>query len=187
MGKPSFALSLVRYLTNYVVARLPSYTLRHLWYRRVLGVELGEGAAILMEQYFYIRGRPQPGRPGISIGKHTVINRRCCLDGRGGLRIGSNVSISPDVWLLTDGHDMDDPRFPEILAPVSIGDYAWLGTRAMVLPGVTVGEGAVVAAGAVVTSDVPPYTVVGGVPARPIGTRSRDLCYRPGDYRPLFE
>ena len=179
-------LQLIRYLTNCVVAHVPSYTLRHAWYRRALGMELGQGSAILMHGYFYIRGRPRPDRPGIVIGKHTVVNQACVLDGRGGLRIGDNVSISPGVWLLTDGHDMRDPLFPEVLAPIEIGDYAWLGSRAMVLPGVTIGEGAVVAAGAVVTKHVSPYTVVGGVPAVPIGTRPQNQRYQL-NHRPAFE
>jgi len=108
------------------------------------------------------------------------------LDGRGGLTIGDNVSVSAGVWLLTDGHAMNDPLFPEVLAPVCIGDYAWLGSRALVLPGVRIGDGAVVAAGAVVTKDVEPYAVVAGVPARAIGTRSSDLRYQL-DYQPAFE
>jgi maltose O-acetyltransferase len=182
----AFTLQVVRYLTNGIVAKVPSYSVRHGWYRRALGVKLGRKSAVLMNVYFYVRGRPRPDRPGISIGEHTVINQSCVLDGRGGLRIGNNVSISPGVWLLTDGHDMNDPLFPEVLAPIEICDYAWLGSRALVMPGVTIGEGAVVAAGAVVTKDVCPYTVVGGVPARPIGTRAQNLRYQL-DHRPAFE
>jgi len=182
----STMLQIIRYLTNNIIAKVPSYTVRHYWYRRALGVELGPKAAVLMNVYVYIRGRPRPDRLGISIGAHTIVNQWCVLDGRGGLRIGNNVSISPGVWLLTDGHDMNDPFFPETLAPIEIGDYAWLGSRALVLPGITIGEGAVVAAGAVVTKDVCPYSVVGGVPARPIGTRSKNLRYQL-DHRPSFE
>lgn len=175
-------LQIVRYLTNYLIAKLPSYLLRHFWYRRVLGIEIGEKSSLQMEIYFYIRGR----HTRISIGKHTIINRQCCLDGRGGLQIGDNVSISPGVWLLTDGHDIHDPFFPEELAPIRIGDYAWLSSRALILPGVTIGEGAVVAAGAVVTKDVLPYTVVGGCPARPIGSREKGLRYEL-NYQPALE
>jgi maltose O-acetyltransferase len=117
----------------------------------------------------------------------SIINQQCCLDGRGGLSIGDYVSISPGVWILTDSHDMHDPLFREVLAPVTIGNHAWIGSRALILPGVTVGEGAVVAAGAVVTSDVEPYTVVGGVPARPIGTRNRNVKPRSWVYKPPLE
>jgi len=189
------ALALVRYLTNHVIARVPVYALRHAWYRRVLGMRIGAGSALLMDLYIYIRGRGgRPGsgdedaaRHGITIGRRSVINHQCCLDGRGGLIIGDNVDISPGVWILTDSHDMHDPLFPEVLAPVKVCNHVWIGSRALILPGVTVGEGAVVAAGAVVTCDVEPYTVVAGVPARPIGTRTRRPAPRSRVYKPLLE
>ncbi|HYR94007.1 MAG TPA: acyltransferase [Methylomirabilota bacterium] len=140
----------------------------------------------MLGAYLYVSVGRRKGQPSITIGKYTVINRQCCLDGRGGLRIGDNVSISPGVWLLTDEHDMNDPYFAEMLGPIEIEDYVWLGSRAMVLPGVRIGKGAVVAAGAVVTKDVAPYQVVGGVPARPLGTRSTDLRYEI-HWRPTLE
>lgn len=180
-------LALVRYLTNRVIARVPVYAVRHTWYRRVLGMRIGEDSALLMDLYLYIRGRARPGQPGIMIGRRSVINQQCCLDGRGGLTIGDNVAISPGVWILTDGHDIHDSHFREVLAPVTIGDHVWIGSRAMILPGVTIGEGAVVAAGAVVTSNVEPYTIVAGVPARPIATRSRSLKPRLRVYKPPLE
>lgn len=180
-------LALVRYLTNRVVARVPIYAVRHAWYRRALGMRIGEGSALLMDLYLYIRGRARPGQTGITIGCRSVINQQCCLDGRGGLTIGDHVDISPGVWILTDSHDMHDPFFREVLAPVRIGDHVWIGSRAMILPGVTVGEGAVVAAGAVVTGNVAPYAVVAGVPAHQIGTRSQRLSPRSRVYKPPLE
>jgi acetyltransferase-like isoleucine patch superfamily enzyme len=180
-------LALVRYLTNYVVAKVPVYAVRYAWYRRVLGMRIGEGSTVLMDQYIYIRGRARPGKHGISIGRRSIINQQCCLDGRGGLTIGDYVNVSAGVWLLTDSHDMNDPLFREVLAPVRVGNHAWIGSRALVLPGVTIGEGAVIAAGAVVTQDVEPYTVVGGVPARPIGARDRNVKPRSPVYRPPLE
>jgi maltose O-acetyltransferase len=189
--RQSLALALVRYLTNRVVARIPVYAVRHAWYRRVLGMRIGEGSALLMDLYLYVRGRARhpesTGRRGITIGRGTVVNQQCCLDGRGGLAIGDHVDIAPGVWILTDSHDMNDPLFRETLAPVSIGNHAWIGSRALILPGVKVGEGAVVAAGAVVTRDVEPYSVVAGVPARPIGTRNRSTEPRLRAYKPLLE
>ena len=177
----------VRYLTNHVIARIPIYAVRHAWYRKVVGMRIGEGSAVLMDLYVYIRGRARPGRTGIAIGRRTIVNQQCCLDGRGGLTIGDYVNISAGVWILTDSHDMNDPLFREVLAPVKIGDYAWIGSRALILPGVTVGEGAVVAAGAVVTRDVEPYTVVAGVPARPVGTRKQRPSPQFRVYRPPLE
>jgi acetyltransferase-like isoleucine patch superfamily enzyme len=114
----------------------------------------------------------------IVIGSHSVINFGVLLDGRRGLHIGNNVSISEGTVLLTLGHDIDDAFFAERGAPITICDFVFVGSYARILPGVTVGEGAVVAVGAVVTQDVAPYTVVGGVPARHIRDRSRDLRYQ---------
>jgi len=99
-----------------------------------------------------------------------------------GLYIGSNVSISEGTAIFTLEHDPNSPTFDNRGAPVRIADYVFLGARAIVLPGVTIGEGAVVGAGAVVTRDVAPFTIVAGVPAKPIGQRSRDLAYSL-DYR----
>jgi maltose O-acetyltransferase len=82
---------------------------------------------------------------------------------------------------------MNDPLFREVLAPVTIADHVWIGSRAMILPGITVGEGAVVAAGAVVTRNVEPYTVVAGVPACPISTRSQRPQPRAQVYKPPLE
>jgi maltose O-acetyltransferase len=94
-----------------------------------------------------------------------------------GLTVGNHVSISEGVAVFTLGHDPASPEFEKRGAPVCIGDRVFVGTRAMILPGVTVGEGAVVAAGALVTRDVAPFTMVAGVPAQPIGQRPRHLTY----------
>lgn len=184
-GAKAFLLQLALYLTNDVIAHVPFASLRHFWYR-VLGVEIGEGARVLMHVTMSVLGRPREWRPGISIGGHSVINQHCWLDGRGGLRIGENVNVSRGVWLLGGGHDIDDPDLSARFEPIEIGDRVFIGSRALVLGGVVIGEGAVVAAGSVVTDDVPPYAVVAGVPARVIRARSRDLRYQL-DYSPAFE
>ncbi|WP_370630610.1 DapH/DapD/GlmU-related protein [Mucilaginibacter sp. 21P] len=84
------------------------------------------------------------------------------------------------IWTLH--HDYNSPDFAQAGAPVVIEDYAWVCSRAIILPGVTIGRGAVVAAGAVVTRDVAPYTVVGGTPAKKIADRNPDLVYNLGEY-----
>lgn len=150
---------------------IPSHALRLSIYRHIFGVTVGQAASVHRHCRFY---RPS----GVSIGAHSIINRDVLLDGRSGLRIGDNVSISEGSQILTLEHDPNDPAFGWRGAPVVIGDRVFLGARATVLPGVTVGEGAVVAAGAVVTRDVEPFTIVGGVPARPIGQRRSDLSYQ---------
>ena len=155
---------------NNLVGRMPSRTLRSLFLRGWLGAHHA-GAGVQMRCRF-LNGRK------ISLGPRTVINFGCLLDGRRyTITTGSDVSIGPEATILTLGHDPQSPEFELKGGPVTIGDRAWIGHRALVLPGVTIGEGAVVAAGAVVTRDVAPYTIVAGNPAREIGTRSRDLTY----------
>jgi acetyltransferase-like isoleucine patch superfamily enzyme len=175
------------YLTNHMVNRLPSHGLRRLWYRRAVGIDMGEGAAILLGLRLWLYGRGQARRRAISIGTGTRINRDCCLDIRGGLRIGNHVSISPEVAILTADHDRDDPAFPLRHRPVVIEDHVWIGMRATVLPGVTIGRGAVVAAGAVVTRDVEPLTIVAGTPARVVGRRNPAALGYDLGRPPLFE
>ena len=182
----ALAFQLIRYATNAIVAHIPSHRLRRAWYTRVLGVAIGTRSSLLMGLHLEVRGRPRPGRPGIRIGAHTVVNAGCHLDGRGGLTIGDNVSVSPGTWVITDEHDINDPRFPEVLAPVTIEDYVFIGSKAMVLPGVRIGRGAVIGAGAVVTRDVAPLQIVAGIPAREIGQRRVEPRYQL-DHQPVFE
>lgn len=110
----------------------------------------------------------------IKIGEHTNINKRCVIDGRGGLTIGNNVDIAQDVYIWTEQHDYNSSTFDSISAPIVIEDYVWVASRATILPGVTLGRGAVVASGAVVTKNVPSLSIVGGVPARIIGKRDEN-------------
>lgn len=178
--------AVAKYATNAVISHVPFYTLRHAWYRRVLGWHLGQGASILMGQYIQM-GTLRQSRAKVSIGADAVINHGCFLYVTGGLTIGESVSLSPHVRLITGSHDIDDPRFPETYRPIAIGHHAWIGAGATILGGVTIGEGAVVMAGAVVTKDVPPFAVVGGVPAKYVRDRRiPDLTYRQA-FRPLFE
>lgn len=168
MIKP-FLAATAFYLYNHCVTRIPSYAVRHAWLRVVLRMRIGAGAAVHMGCFF-------TGRH-VRIGRNTVINRNCYLDGRAGLSIGDNVSVSPECYLLTLGHDARDPGFKASPGPVAIGDRAWLGARAMILPGVTLGEGAVVGAGSVVTRPVDAYAIVAGTPAKRIGERPKGLAY----------
>jgi acetyltransferase-like isoleucine patch superfamily enzyme len=179
---------LLAYVTNHVVAHVPSHALRNGWYRRVLGAQIGRGASVQMGCFVWFYGPGQVRRVGLRIGERSRVNRGCTLDCRGGLVIGDDVSISPEVALITADHSVDVPGFPLCQEPVVIEDHVWIGMRATVLPGVCVGRGAVVAAGALVTRSVPPCTVVGGVPAKPIATRNpAALEYRLGGGRTLFE
>jgi acetyltransferase-like isoleucine patch superfamily enzyme len=117
---------------------------------------------------------------GISIGRNFHVNAGAYLYGRGGLTIGDHVMVGPNAVIVSSQHRYDDPRLPMVLlghqiAPVTIGSDVWIGANAVVLPGVRLADGTIVSAGAVVTQDTTPYAIVGGVPARVIGERPRDL------------
>jgi acetyltransferase-like isoleucine patch superfamily enzyme len=122
----------------------------------------------------------------LRIGNNTIINRNCYLDGRAGITVGNNVNISFGTTIITLQHDYNSPDFACKAGSVIINDYAWIGAKAMIMPGVTIGEGAVVAAGAVVTRDVHPYTVVGGVPAKVIANRNKELVYN-NTFKPILD
>ena len=170
--------SAVGFVYNRLVSGLPSRTLRRSFCKLWFG-SLGKGCGIQLSCKF-LNGFK------IRIGKGSVLNFGTLLDGRSyPVTIGENVSIGPEATLLTLGHDPRSPSFADKGGPVTVHDRAWIAYRAIILPGVTIGEGAVVAAGAVVTKDVAPYTIVAGNPAKPIGVRPRDLDYEL-NYRPFL-
>jgi putative colanic acid biosynthesis acetyltransferase WcaF len=154
------------------VGAVPSHRFRNVVYRW-RGITLPSTSAIHWRARFF---HPR----GLRIGEHCTLGNDGFYDARAGITIGNCVNIAGDVRIYTHEHDVQSPDFAETGAPVTIGDHAYLGTRVTVLPGVSIGEGAVVASGAVVTRDVEPFAIVGGVPARPIGQRNRDLHYRLG-------
>ena len=123
----------------------------------------------------------------ISIGVDTSVGDRCFLDGRAKLSIGSHTSIASQVLIYNSEHNINDEWFGANEQPVVIGDYVFIGPRAVILPGVHIGDGAVIAAGAVVSKDVSNGEIVGGVPAKKIADRQlRDYHYRLGRHR-LFQ
>lgn len=123
---------------------------------------------------------------GLFIGKNTVVNANCRLDSRGGLEIGNNVSVSEDVIFLTADHNEDLIGVYDRTKKICIEDFVWIGTRAMVLPGVIIEKGAVIAAGAIVTRSVKYLNVVAGIPAKVINTRPANFNYTAG-YKRLFQ
>lgn len=113
----------------------------------------------------------------IKTGDNCVINKRVLLDGRAGrIKLGDNVDIAQDVQIWTMEHDVYSPVHKGTSGDVYISDYAWIASRATILPGVTIGKGAVVAAGAVVTRDIPEYEIWGGA-AKCIKKRNCELMY----------
>lgn len=158
---------------------IPFHSFRKFMYR-LAGVQIGQGSSIHMWCNFY-------DPKNVSIGEDTILGDHAFLDGRAPLKIGNHVAFASSVMIYNSHHDVDDPEFKAIQKPVVIEDYVFVGPRAIILPGVTIGRGAVVAAGAVVTRDVEPFTVVGGVPAVEIRKRQiTDPHYRLGRAR-LFQ
>lgn len=169
----------------YVVAvngllRVPVHRFREWAFRNVARNALGSAATVERAIRLTTKG-------GVTVGARAIVNRDVTLDGRGTLRIGADVNISPEVMILTADHDPQSPTFAYRVHPTVIGDRAWIASRAVVLPGTAVGEGAIVAAGAVVHGSVEPWTIVAGNPARMIGQRSPDAqAELNGRYRRLF-
>jgi acetyltransferase-like isoleucine patch superfamily enzyme len=162
----------------YNIGRLHGLSLRLYLYRRI-GMKVGKGCVIRRGVYL---GSPNE----LELGDGSFIGR-ASLYCTGGIRIGKNVNVSDGAVIITAKHDVNSPKFEAKYQPITIEDWAWIATNAIVLAGVTIGEGAVVAAGAVVTKDVAAYSVVGGNPAKVIGERKKQpLEYVPGNYRPPF-
>lgn len=153
------------YTLNYVVAYLPFVRFRLWYYRRVIGMTIGPDTALWMGCRF------EGGEvSNITIGRECSIPAAFFV-ASAPVTLGDNVVFGHRVSLYTTDHDPDDPAFTRRDAPIVIGNYAWIGSQAIILRGVTIGEGAVVAAGAVVTKDVPSFTIVGGNPAKVIRER----------------
>jgi acetyltransferase-like isoleucine patch superfamily enzyme len=164
MNARIFAGAILAYVYNHWFGKMPSRSLRELYLKGWLG-KFGTKSGVQMGCRF-LNGRK------VFLGERNVVNFGCLFDGRKfSIRTGSNVSIGPEATILTLGHDPRSPVFADRGGDVLIGDRVWIGYRAIVLPGVTIGEGAVIGAGAVVTKDVEPYVIVGGNPARKIGER----------------
>src|SRR3989344_5305039 len=124
------------------VGYVPSHCVRRFFYR-VAGMKIGRGSTLHMGAIFYdIRN--------IRIGEDTIIGENSVLDGREKLNIGSHVAFASDVMVYNAEHNINDPEFAATRTPVEVGDYVFIGPRAIILPGVKIGRGAVVGAGAVV-------------------------------------
>jgi acetyltransferase-like isoleucine patch superfamily enzyme len=161
------------------VSHIPSHTVRKFFYR-MAGMKIGKGSVIHMWANFF-----EPN--GITVGEDTIIGDHAFLDGRAPLYIGNHTDIASSVMIYNSEHDLENEDFSAREEPVEIGDYVFIGPRAIILPGVKIGKGAVVAAGAVVTKDVPDFAIVGGIPARVIGERkNKNPNYKLGRAR-LFQ
>lgn len=157
------------FFLNYVISNIPFWFFRKL-FLQLCGLKIGHDSVINMKLYTL-----SPYR--VKIGNKCHINRNCFLDGRGGISIGNNVSVSFNAQIVTGSHKIHSSSFQSVFMPIIIDDFVWIGINAIILQGVHIGKGAIICAGAVVTRDVGDYEIVGGIPAKRIGMRNTDLCY----------
>ena len=167
----TFITLLYIYVAKNWLMNFPSHRLRKFIIKR-FGLRFGSNTNFLM-------GVEIKNPKNIFIGNQCVINKRVLLDGRGArLIIGNNVDIAQDVNIWTLSHDPYCDHHSTIGKEVKIDDYVWIASRATILPGVKIGKGAIIAVGSVVTKDVNSMDIVGGNPAKKIGTRSSKLDYQ---------
>ena len=162
---------LMRYMAVWT-GRIPSHTVRMLIYREVF--------LLKAERNVVIHGGAEiRSAYNIRIGEGSIIGDDAKLDGRRGIEIGKYVNLSTGVWIWTLEHDPQSPGFSSRGrgGRVIVNDRAWLSAGTIVLSGINVGEGAVTAAGSVVTEDLESYSINAGVPARKVGERNRNLSY----------
>lgn len=170
-----FRYNLVLYLLS-IIMKNPFHCIRNFFLNPLLG-KRGKHVEICRDIEF-----TNPNN--VYIGDNCTINKDVLLDGRGGkIIIGDCVDIAQEVRIWTLQHDYNDPNYQAVGGDVIIKDYAWLASRCTILPGVTIGKGAVVATGSIVTKDVADYDVVAGIPAKKIATRKQDLKYKLGSQR----
>lgn len=160
----------------HLVGLVPSHHFRRFFYR-LAGIKIGKGSTIHMGCRFY---DPR----NIVIGDDSIIGEGAVLDGREKLIIGNHVAVATNVMIFNSQHEINDEYFSPSVAPVIIEDYVFIGPGVIIQPGVKIGRGAIIAAGAVVVKDVPPFAIVGGVPAKIIGERRlKNFHYRLGRAR----
>jgi acetyltransferase-like isoleucine patch superfamily enzyme len=146
-----------------LVGFIPIHFVRKIFYL-ISGVKMPFNSNIYMGANFF-------NPAGVTIGHDSLVGSNCFLDGRAPLTIGNHTSLASDVLIYNDEHNINSADYENSFGPVTIKDYVFIGPRAIILPNVTIGKGAVVAAGAVVTKDIPDFEVWGGVPAKKISDR----------------
>lgn len=160
----------MEFILNNCLHLIPFWRIRRA-YLKLVRTKIGKGSFVMKNVYIQ-----SPNR--LTIGDYSHINRGVVLDARGDIIIGSSVSVSHNVNIMTGGHEHMSSHFTGVFKPIIINDYAWIGVGATILQGVTIGKGAVVCAGAVVNKDVADFEIVGGVPAKKIGERAKELKYK---------
>jgi len=166
------------YLCNNWVNKIPSHFIRISFYKSVMRFKIGNGSSIFLHCTFDCAGN-------FKMGDSSVINSNCKLDNRGGISIGNNVSISSDSIILTADHDITTFNLAGRSRKVVIEEFVWIGTRALIMPGVVIYKGGIIGAGSVITKNVQSFTIVAGIPGKIIKERRTDLDYT-SNYKRLF-
>lgn len=141
------------------------------YYLRLFHIRLGEKTFIHRRVKFFHVGN-------LVVGKNSVVNFGCYLDNRRGIYIGNNVGIAHNTKIYTLGHDLNDLEFKTKGSSVNISNNVFIFSNSIIMPGVSVGEGAIILAGSVVVKNVEPWSIVGGNPARFIRNRNKDVDYK---------
>ena len=170
-----FFQNLNSYLYNNVITYFPSYIIRKFYLTKFLGIKIGKGSFVHMGCLFY---------RNVKIGNNSVIGRQCHL--LGNITIKDNVSITAQAYIASSSHYVQSSLFEAYTSPIVIEDYAWIGARAMILPGVKIGKGAVLGATSTATKSIPDYSIYAGSPAKAVGVRSKNLEYQL-NYSPFFQ
>lgn len=161
---------------NWFFSYVPSYSLRRFVLRRVFRVRMGCNVYVHMGVKFL---KPW----GVVIGNDVNIQLGCFIDGRGGLVICDNVDITIGVKILTQQHDLQDSKYTTVSRAVYINSNCVIGSFALLMPGVTIGEGAVVGAGSVVSRSIPEWSIAVGNPCLVKRQRNREIDYKVGYLR----
>ena len=171
--------SLLIFVCNNIVNKIPFHFLRLFFYRKVMKFKIGKDSSILMGVRFY-------GSKNFIIGDNSVINDNCRIDNRGLITIGNNVSISSETYLITAYHDVYSSGFENVIKPIIVDDFVFLGIRCTILPGVKLSTGVVAAGSSTIIKSVPEFVIIGGNPAIQIGKRPNKLNYKI-NFRPLYQ
>ena len=162
----TFKFYLKYYMTNHVINRIPSHRLRLCWYRHAVGIKIGERTQIWLGCQFIGDTVDQ-----IEIGNDTVLASGAVINASAPVKIGDFVRFAQNVSIYTSDYDCQDPEFRPRYGSVTVNANCFVAAHAIILKGVTLGEGAVITAGAVVFQDIKPFTIAGGNPARTLGSR----------------
>lgn len=176
-----FIIDIKEYILNNIVTNIPSWHVRRFFYK-ISGMKIGKNSHILM-------GCRIMHPWNIEIGDGTYINERCFLDGRGGVKIGNNVSISIGTSILTGTHVSNSSTFEYVDFPVVIEDNVWTGINSIIMPGVVLPVGCILASGSVAIKNKigdEKFIIYSGVPAIKIGNREISELYKLGDWNPHF-